>query len=273
MYDKSTLIKAFSEVHVVGKLREILLKNLDSLPLTDLYLTHPVLKSKIYGSSFKPVILEFLKKHDIEEICSLVNSAALTVITYIIMGEKPNLVHEVLEWIRKQRLDDGGWHWKSKKEKPEKSEAWSTALVLASFQIARVQIDYDTIIEFLKKNWESNRWNGFPEITLIYLSYAGHNKNDKLLQKPVEYLLETQLKNGAWPGYSLKTVKGGIFRTCVILNALTSLGFTIDDEVILKGLNYVETKLQKILNAKWGGILVQALGGLASTLLILGMEK
>jgi len=89
MYNKSTLIKAFSVTHVIQKLKEILLKNLDSLPLTDLYLTHPVLKSKIYGSSFKPVILEFLKKHDIEEICSLVNSAALTVITYIIMGERP----------------------------------------------------------------------------------------------------------------------------------------------------------------------------------------
>jgi len=183
------------------------------------------------------------------------------------------LVHEVLEWIRKQRLDDGGWHWKSKKEKPEKSEAWSTALVLASFKIARVKINYDTIVEFLKKNWESNRCNGFPEVTLIYLSYVGHNRNDKLLQKPVEYLLETQLKNGAWPGYSLKTVKGGIFRTCVILNALTSLGFTIDDEVILRGLNFVKTRLGKILNAKWGGILVQALGGLANTLLILGIEK
>jgi len=54
---------------------------------------------------------------------------------------------------------------------------------------------------------------------------------------------------------------------------LTSLGFTIDDEVILKGLNFVKKKLQKILNAKWSGILVQALGGLASTLLVLSIEE
>lgn len=159
-----------------------------------------------------------------------------------------------------------------KKETPEKSESWSTALVFATFKIARVDMNFDSIVKFLDRNWKLNRWGGFPEVTLIYLSYAGYNKHDWLVQEPVEYLLETQLQNGAWAGYSSKTAKGGIFRTCIVLNALTSLGFTIDDDVVSKGLKFIESKIQRILNAKWGGVLLQALGGLASALLSLGLE-
>jgi len=88
-----------------------------------LYLTHPVLKSKIYGSDFKPIILEFLGRHDIGDICKLVKSAALTVITYIIADKRPKIIDRILDWIKKQRLYDNGWHWLPKKETPEKSES------------------------------------------------------------------------------------------------------------------------------------------------------
>ena len=63
------IIDIFNERNVIGKLRDLLMENLDDLPLTDLYLTHPVLKSKIYGSDFKPIILEFLERHNIGDSC------------------------------------------------------------------------------------------------------------------------------------------------------------------------------------------------------------
>ena len=272
----SKLIKLFSSINILQTLKDLLLKNLDKIPLTDLYLMHPLLKSKTRRENFKPVALDFIEKQNLGNVRELVNSAALTVLTYIMAGGKrsSNLVIKTLDWIRKQRLDDGGWHWKPKANiVSEESEAWCTALVYASFKIANVSIDQSTIAEFLRSKWILDKWGGFPEITLIYLSYAGYNEKHELVKEPLNYLRETQLSNGAWAGYSPKTSRGGIFRTCIVLNALTSMGLKLEEQAVFKGLKFLKLRVKRVLNAKWGSILVQALYGLASTLLNLNLEK
>jgi len=56
------LIKFFRSINLLQTLRDLLLKNLDKIPLTDLYFVHPLLKSKTYMDVFKPVILSFIEK-------------------------------------------------------------------------------------------------------------------------------------------------------------------------------------------------------------------
>jgi len=270
------LEKFFGSINLLQTLKELSLKNLGNIPLTDLYLVHPLLKSKIHKESFKPVILGLIERQNLGNVRELVNSAALTILTYIMAGGKrsSDLVVKTLDWIRKQRLDDGGWHWKPKANiVSEESEAWCTALVHASFKIANVQIDRSTVTELLRNKWISDKWGGFPEITLIYLSYAGYDEKHELVKEPLNYLRETQLSNGAWAGYSPKTSKGGIFRTCIVLNALTSMGLKLEEQAILKGLKFLKPRIKRILNAKWGSILIQALYGLTSALLNLNLEK
>jgi hypothetical protein len=125
----------------------------------------------------------------------------------------------------------------------------------------------DSILEFLKMDWETRKWESNPEVTLVYLGTAGLNKKNPLVKKAIELLKTKQLPSGAWPGYSTKTTKGGTFRTCVILNALTAVGLGVEDVSILKALRFTQTKLDKIVNAKWGGVLIQALYNLTSALL------
>jgi len=51
------------------------------------------------------------------------------------------------------------------------------------------------------------------------------------------------------------------------------MGLKLEEQAFLKGLKFLKPRVKRILNAKWGSILVQALYGLASTLLNLNLEK
>lgn len=92
------------------------------------------MKSRKHKQHFKPILHAYLEKKSINEICKLVNSAALTILTYHLIKETHPNSHTILNWIENQRLNDGGWHWKPKHLKPKKSEAWCTALILATYK-------------------------------------------------------------------------------------------------------------------------------------------
>ncbi len=255
------------------RLRVLLIENLARLPLTDLYLLYPLLENPECRRELERLVVEFLEERDLDEICELVNSASLYLLTYEIVGGTPPSTRErVSSWILSQKLSDGGWSWLPK-ERAEKGEAWCTALVLAALKASRVNADYEGIVEFLERNWEEEEWGDNPEVALIYLSYAGYRRDSSLVLRPVERLLGEQLENGAWPGYSDRTRRGGIFRTCVVLNALASLGFSMEEEAVSKALEFVRSRVGKLLRAEWGGVLVHALASLASALLRLGVEE
>jgi hypothetical protein len=57
----------------------------------------------------------------------------------------------------------------------------------------------------------------------------------------------------------------------VVLNALTAAELRQSDKTITNGLKFAEARLDRILNARWGGTLVQALYSLASTYQNLGI--
>lgn len=147
------------------------------------------------------------------------------------------------------------------------SEAWITAAVFSLLRRTRkADRKYlNSILLFIKNDWNAKKWGGFPEVTLYYLSEGGVKKDSSLTRKAIDLLKITQLPNGAWAGYSQKTKQGGIFRTCVVLNALTAAGLKQGDKTVMNGLKFVEAKLNRILSAKWGGILIQALYSLANT--------
>jgi len=56
-----------------------------------------------------------------------------------------------------------------------------------------------------------------------------------------------------------------------VLNALTSVGLGLDDSPVVKGLRFVQSKLDEILDAKWGGVLIQGLYSLTSALVQIGL--
>lgn len=256
-----------------------MLDNKDKWPLTDLYLVIPVLKSTECTPQFRQLILDFIEGKSRQEICELVNGATSTVLAYLAAGGKTNsrLVFDIIKWIKAQRLKDGGWHWKPLKtlSTDVRGEAWITAAVFAVLRkVDDADKNYmDSILEFLKRDWETRKWESNPEVTLVYLGMAGLNKNNLMVKNAVEFLKLNQLPNGAWPGYSAKIRKGGIFRTCVVLNALTGVGIGLDDASILKALKFTQSKINKIADAKWGGVLIQALCNLTSALLQLELIK
>jgi squalene cyclase len=263
---------------LISRLDKLLSENLEKCPLTDLYLTHPILKSQYCTKQFRQKLLGFIESQSEKQICSLVNSAVCTVSTYILAGGYKNAqwIRQTIGWIKRQRLNDGGWHWKPKRKLPTKaeSEAWITAAVISLLKVTGgASTKYlDSILLFLEKDWTKRKWNGFPEVTLFYLSEGGFKKDDPLIRKAILWLKKEQLPNGAWPGYSRKTKKGGIFRTCVVLNALTAAGLKRNDKAVMGGLEFIEPKLDRILNAEWGEILVQALYSLVNALLNLNSD-
>ncbi|KPV63812.1 MAG: hypothetical protein AOA65_1172 [Candidatus Bathyarchaeota archaeon BA1] len=271
------LQRAFGEKALLRKLRVLLVENRGRWPLTDLYLTHPLLRSRGCTEEFRQVVLKFIEEKSGEDICRLVNSATSTLLTYILVGGEKDKkwVQDTMGWLKQQQLKDGGWHWKPKGELPlnARSEAWSTAMVFAALKtIDGANTGYmDAILEFLKRDWKERGWGGSPEVTMIYLSIGGINGNNRIMKEAIQPLRASQLPNGAWPGYSRKTCEGGIFKTCVILNALTAAGLGLNDESVLRGLKFVESKIDRILNARWGGVLIQGLCSLASALLRLGL--
>jgi len=145
--------------------------------------------------------------------------------------------------------------------------------VLAALKASGVAADYEGIVEFLERSWEEEEWGDNPEVALVYLGYAGYRRGSDLVLEPIERLLGEQLENGAWPGYSDRTRRGGIFRTCVVLNVLASMGFSMEEEAISRALEFLRSKIGRLLSAEWGGVLVHALASLASALLGLGVEE
>jgi len=271
--DITQLKNIFTRKGLIPKLKEILLKNRAKWPLTDLYLTHPVLKSRECTPEFRQSVLDFINKKSQQEIRELVNGAVSTILTYLLAGgEKDSkLVWDTTRWIKQQRLRDGGWHWKPLKllSAEVRSEAWISAGVFATLRVTEgASKSYmDSVLEFLRKDWETRKWGDNPEVTLVYLGVAGLDKNNPMLEKAIEFLRTNQLPNGAWPGYSTKTTKGGVFRTCVTLNALTAVGLGLDDASVVKGLQFLQSKLDKIISARLGGVLIQGFYSLTSALL------
>jgi len=258
---------------LISKLDKLLSENLEKCPLTDLYLAHPILRCKHCTKQFRQKLLNFIESQSEKQTLALVNSAVCTVSTYILSGGSKNSqwVQQTIDWIKQQRLNDGGWHWKPKQKLSAnvKSEAWITAAVFSLLKTAgKASNKYlGSIHSFMEKDWIAKRWGGFPEVTLYYLSEGGIKTDTSLIRGAVQLLKQSQLQNGAWPGYSRKTKKGGIFRTCVVLNALTAAGLKRNNETVINGLKFIEPKLDKILNANWGGILIQALYSLVSVFL------
>lgn len=275
--DVALLKDVFIRRGMIYRLRELLFKNRVKWPLTDLYLVHPVLKSRECTAEFQQLVLDFINGKNQQEICELVNGAVSTVLTYLLAGGKKDseLVRDTTRWIKQQRLTDGGWHWKPIKlsSADVKSEAWMSAGVLATLKITEAAgKNYtNSVLEFLMRDWETRKWGNNPEVTLVYLGIAGLNKNSPMVKKAIELLKMNQLASGAWSGYSAKTTRGGVFRTCAILNALTAVGLGLEDTAIVKGLKFAQSRLDKIVNAKWGGVLIQGFYGLTSALLQLGL--
>jgi hypothetical protein len=275
--DVTVLKDVFAREGMVYRLKELLLENRADWPLTDLYLLNPVLKSRECTADFRRFVLDFINSKSGHEICEFVNSAVSTILTYVLAGgeKNSNLVHDTTKWIKQQRLLDGGWHWKPVELLPAYvlSEAWISAGVLATLRIAdEVDKSYmSSILEFLKRDWEIRKWGENPEVALVYLGAAGLNKNNPMVEEAVELLRTNQLSSGAWSGYSKKTRRGGIFRTCVTLNALTAVGLGLEDASIVKGLEFTRSKLDRIVNAKWGGVIIQGFYSLTSALLQIGL--
>ena len=273
----SLLKKVFAQKSLVDRLRELLLKNRAKWPLTDLYLVNPVLKSRQCTAMFQQFVLDYVKGKKQEEICEFVNGALSTILTYLLAGGKMDskLVKDTIKWIKHQRLKDGGWHWKPANlvSTDARSEACISAGVLATLKKTDTTDEsyINSILTFLKRDWEGRKWGGNPEVTLVYLGAAELDKTNSMAEKAIELLEVNQLSNGAWPGYSVKTRKGGIFRTCVVLNALASVGLGLEDSSVVKGLRFAQSKLNKIMNAKWGGVLIQGLYSLTSALVQIGL--
>lgn len=275
--DVTVLKNVFAQKGMIHKLEELLLKNRAEWPLTDLYLVNPVLKSRECTAEFRQFCLDFINSKSQQEICEFVNGAVWTILTYLLAGgEKDSkLVQDTTRWIKQQRLEDGGWHWKPVKLLPAdvRSEAWISAGVFATLRTTdEVDKSYmNNILKFLERDWEIRKWGGNPEVTLVYLGAAGLNKNNPMVKEVIELLKTNQLPNGAWPGYSKETARGGIFKTCVTLNALTAVGLGLKDASIVKGLKFTQSKLDKIVSAKWGGVIIQGFYSLTSALLQIGL--
>jgi len=201
--DVSVLKEAFAQRSLVDKLRELLLKKRAEWPLTDLYLADPVLKSKKCTSAFQRFVLDFIQGKSREEICEPVNGAVSTILTYLQAGGKKDsqLVKDTVEWVKQQRLKDGGWHWKpaSLVSTDAKSEAWISAGVLATLKKTDTADEsyINSILTFLKRDWESRKREGNPEVTLVYVGAAGLDRNNFTMEKAIELLEANQLSNGA----------------------------------------------------------------------------
>jgi len=275
--DVTVLKNVFAQKSMIHKLKELLLKNRADWPLTDLYLVNPVLKSRECTAEFRQFVFDFINSKSKQEICEFVNGAVSTILTYLLAGGEKNskLVQDTIRWIKQQRLEDGGWHWKPIKllSADARSEAWVSAGVFATLRLTdEADESYmNSILKFLERDWETRKWGENPEVTLVYLGAAGLDKNNPMVKKAIELLKINQLLNGAWPGYSTKTTKGGVFRTCVILNGLTAVGLGLEDASIVKGLKFTQSKLDKIVNAKWGGVLIQGFYSLTSALVQIGL--
>lgn len=270
------------ELSVIQTLAELLMKNVDEIPLTDLYLAFPVLKSKNCPKCFP----ELIKCHIIsnkDKVKELVNSAVYSIDALLLLGEDKHssLMQETITWIKQQQLDDGGWHWRPKHElsKETESEVWIT---LATYdllkRVGEDQAYLKNIRNSLHRNLEKPPKEAKGWSQLAYVRTASYVLKDpnfepsiqgkarEYLPKAIEELKSQQLPNGGWAG-SAKTRQGGIFQTVMVLDTLVEAGLGFKDYSVEKGFIFITRRKDKLLHARWGGVLGQALSIFADTLL------
>jgi len=264
-----------NRVPIVAILARILTENIDRIPLTDLYLAHPVLQSKDCPNAFPQLIENHIVKNR-AEAKKLVNSSVYAVETLLLLGQEKTslLVRDTVEWIKQQQLMDGGWHWRPRKDLPKnaQSEVWIT---LATYSIlTRVE---DANQPYLKaaRDYLSKSLEKIPEEAmgwgrLAYIKTAlqiikdprfkqsAKTDADEYLQAAINELKSQQLPNGGWAG-SEKTRQGGLFQTVMVLSALVQAGLHLDDDCVRRGFAFVIQRMDRLLRAKHNGVLIQAL--------------
>jgi len=111
-------------------------------------------------------------------------------------------VQQTIDWVKRQRLEDGGWHWKPRQKLSlgARSEAWIIAAVFSLLKRMKKgnSMYLGSILSFIESDWNTRKWSG---------------------------------------------------------------------------LRFIEARIDRILNARWGGILLQALYSLASTYQNLGVSS
>jgi len=268
---------------IIETLAELLTKNVDEIPLTDLYLAFPVLKSEDCPQSFPQLI----KSHILEsrgKIRELVNSAVFSVDALLLLGEdkQSTIVRDTVGWIKRQRLEDGGWHWRPKHElsKKAESEVWIT---LAIYDLLKRTGENQTYLKSIRNYLNYSLGKGPKEEVsgwsrLAYIRTALCILNDpyselsmkrgaqEYVSKAIQKLRDQQLPNGGWLG-SEKTRQGGIFQTAMVLDILVEAGLGLADDSVEKGFTFIIRRIDRLLHAKWGGVLIQALAIFADTLL------
>ncbi|MFQ6068809.1 MAG: hypothetical protein ACE5KD_04610 [Candidatus Bathyarchaeia archaeon] len=277
------MIEEVKKLPVIETLAELLVKNVDKFPLTDLYLAFPVLKSKDCPKSFPQLIKSCIVGGQ-ERIKELVNSAVYSVEALLLLGEfkQSSIVQDTVKWIKQQRLEDGGWHWRPKHELARKagSEVWITLAIYDLLKrVGEDQAYLESIRDYLYRSLEKTpkeKMIGWSRLAYIrtalrmledpYVRPSMKKSAQEYLLKTIEKLKSQQLPNGGWAG-SKKTKQGGIFQTVMVLNTLVEAGLDLSDESIQKGFTFVAQRIDRLLHAKWGGVLIQALSIFADTLL------
>ena len=259
------------------------MKNVDRISLTDLYLAYPVLKSRHCPRIFPQLIRDHIL-NSWEKVRELVNSAVYSVETLLLLGEdkSSSIVQDTIQWIKQQELEDGGWHWlpKQKLQAGVESEVWITSAVynlLTSVNEAN-QTYLNRLREYLCHSLEKipedvKGWSrlAYVRTALLILKdpefdFSAKTKAEKYLSKAVEELKIQQLPSGGWIG-SEKTKQGGIFQTALVLDTLIQAGLDPNDKSVKRGFTFIVQRMDKLLHAKQGGVLIQALSIFANSLL------
>jgi len=283
------LKKQLNGVPIIAILARILTENADRIPLTDLYLAHPVLQSTKCPSAFPQLIENHIVKNS-AEAKRLVNAGVYAVETLLLLGQERSspFVINMVEWIKQQQLEDGGWHWRPRKDLPKdaQSEVWVT---LAAYSIlARVE-DADQLYLKAARDYLSQNLERIPEEArgwsrLAYIKTAlqiiknpefkqsAKTNADKYLQATIDELKSQQLPNGGWAG-SEKTRQGGLFQTVMVLDTLIQAGLDCDDDCVRRGFAFVIQRMDRLLRAKPNGVLIQALSIFCGTCLRLKLIK
>jgi len=279
----NNLKKQIDTVPIVAVLARILTENADRIPLTDLYLAHPVLQSLDCPSAFPQLIENHIVKNMVEAK-KLVNSSVYAVETVLLLGQERTslLVRNMVEWIKQQQLKDGGWHWRPRKDLPKdaQSEVWitlATYSTLARLEDAN-QLHLKAARDYLTRSLEkipeeAKGWNQLAYIKTALriiknpeFKQSAKANADKYLQAAINELKSQQLLNGGWVG-SEKTRQGGLFQTIMVLDALVHAGLGLDDDCVKRGFTFVVQRVDRLLRAKHNGVLIQALSIFCGTCL------
>jgi len=260
---------------IIRTLAKLLMKNIEKIPFTDLYLVYPVLQSKDCPKTL-PHLIKNCILNSPDKMKELVNSAVSSVETLLLLGEDKSsrIVRDIIEWIKQQQLEDGGWHWRPKQKLPKgaESEVWITLAVhnlltrtegADQTYLRRVRNYLCYSLEKMPENLRG--WSRLAHVRTALLMLkdpkfepSAKIKAKKFLQKTIEEIRFQQLPNGGWAG-SEKTMQGGIFQTAMVLDALIQAGLDLKDNSVEKGFVFMIQRMDKLLRAKWSGVLLQAL--------------